>query len=112
MRFEIVTSPADIRRGLSGRAEIPGDYGMLFVYRRMHRPGFWMRGMLAAIDIVWLADNGQILAIDTDVKPETFPNSFYPPSPVRLVLEVRAGEARAQGWTPGVRIALPPEVTA
>lgn len=106
-RFEIVDTPIKHAQGLSGRTEVPPGYGMLFVFDRADRYGFWMKDMHVSIDIIWLADDGTVLAIDEAVSPETYPTSFYPPRPVRLVLETRAGEARAQGWSVGSRIALP-----
>jgi uncharacterized membrane protein (UPF0127 family) len=107
MRFEIVSTDEAIARGLSGRAEIPADYGMLFMFERHGRHGFWMKGMLTAIDILWLDDDGTVRGVAERVSPATFPKMFYPPTPVRLVLETRAGEARAKGWTVGAKVPLP-----
>ncbi len=106
-RFEIANTPLTRQQGLSGRTEVPPGYGMLFVFDMPDRHGFWMKDMFVAIDIIWLADDGTILGIAESVSPETYPTPFYPPSPVRLVLETRAGEAKAQGWTVGSRIPLP-----
>lgn len=106
-RFEIANTPLTRQQGLSGRTEVPPGYGMLFVFDMPDRHGFWMKDMFVAIDIIWLADDGTILGITESVSPETYPTPFYPPSPVRLVLETRAGEAKVQGWTVGSRIPLP-----
>jgi hypothetical protein len=110
MQFEVVKTPAKITRGLSGRADIAADYGMLFVFSRKSRCGFWMNEMLAPIDIIWLDDDGTIVGIEAEVSPDTFPEMFYSPVPVRLVLETRAGEANAKGWTVGTRVELPDRV--
>jgi uncharacterized membrane protein (UPF0127 family) len=57
---------------------------------------------------VWLSDNGTIVGIEESVAPETYPGiTFTAPEPVRLVLEMRAGESRARGYQVGTRIALP-----
>ena len=106
-RFEIADTPAKRERGLSGRPEVPSGYGMLFIFDRADRYGFWMKDMHVPIDILWLADDGTVLAIEEAVSPDTYPTPFYPPRPVRLVLETKAGEARVQGWSVGSRIALP-----
>jgi len=106
-RFEVVDTEEARVQGLSGRTDVPAGYGMLFVFDRPDRYGFWMKDMQVSIDMIWLADNGTILAIDEAVLPDTYPTPFYPPRPVRLVLETRAGEAKAQGWSVGTRIALP-----
>jgi hypothetical protein len=107
LQFEIADTPEERERGFSGRADVPGGYGLLFVFDRADRYGFWMKDMLVPIDIIWLQDDGTILGIEEAVSPDTYPTPFYPPEPVRFVLETRAGEARAQGWEVGTRIALP-----
>lgn len=105
--FEIAASNEARARGLSGRANIPANYGMLFVFAEPNRYGFWMNDMLVPIDIIWLAQDGTIVGIDAHVSPDTFPTPFYAPEPVTRVLEVRAGEAAAQGWVVGSVIDLP-----
>jgi uncharacterized membrane protein (UPF0127 family) len=105
--FEVVASPDARAQGLSGRTDVPHGYGMLFVFDQPDRYGFWMKDMLVAIDIIWLASDGTIVGIEESVSPSTYPTPFYPSQPVKLVLETRAGEARAQGWGIGTRIALP-----
>jgi uncharacterized membrane protein (UPF0127 family) len=107
MEFEIVTTERAIARGLSGREIIPANYGMLFVFPHHNTCGFWMKGMLASIDIIWLDDDGTIFGVEHEVSPCTFPKMFYPPIPVRLVLETRAGEARANGLSVGAKVVLP-----
>lgn len=105
--FEVVASPEAREQGLSGRADVPHGYGMLFVFDQPGTYGFWMKDMLVPIDIIWLASDGTIVGIEDSVSPSTYPTPFFPTSPVRLVLETRAGEAQAQGWSVGTRLALP-----
>lgn len=106
-RFEIADSDAERTQGLSGRRDVPAGSGLLFIFDRPERYGFWMKDMLISIDIIWLSDDGTILAIEEAVSPDTYPTPFYPPRPVRYVLETRVGEAKAQGWVVGTRIQLP-----
>ncbi len=107
IKFEIADTPQKRQRGLSGRTEIPDEYGMLFVFDTPERQGFWMKDMYVPIDIIWLSDRGEILGIEKSVAPETYPNVFYSPQPVRFVLETRAGFADARGWQVGDSIYLP-----
>ena len=107
IQFEVVNSPELHEKGLSGRESIPQNYGMLFVFPTPDQYGFWMKGMLTSIDIIWLSDNGTILGIEDTVSPNTYPQGFYPPESVIYVLETRAGEARRQRWEVGSRIPLP-----
>lgn len=106
-KVEIVDSSEERAKGLSGRTDIPDDYGMLFVFDIPDNYAFWMKGMETAIDIVWLADTGEILRIEEAVSPDTYPKAFYPPRPVRYVLEVRSGLSQERGWNIGTKLALP-----
>lgn len=106
-RFEVVTDTAAQGKGLGGRADVPHNYGMLFVFPKDDYYGFWMKDMLVTIDMVWLSDNGTVVKVDANVSPATYPYVFYPPQAVRYVVETRAGEAAAQGWNIGTKIVLP-----
>lgn len=107
MQFEIVKTQAAQERGLGGRADVPENYGMLFVFSEAKPVGFWMKDMLVPIDIIWLSDTGTILGIEDSISPNTYPKIVYPPQPVKLVLETRAGEARRRGWAVGTQVSLP-----
>ena len=103
-KLEVVKDEAAQERGLGGRASIPENYGMLFVFPKKSLIGFWMKDMLVPIDIVWLSDDGTVLGIEDSISPSTYPDAVYPPKPVRYVLETRAGEMRRQGWHVGARV--------
>ena len=107
MTFEIADTQAKQERGLSGRAHIPDNWGMLFVLPTESAPGFWMKDMLVPIDIIWLSKDGTIVSINHSVSPDTYPQSFYPLRPVSFVLETRAGYAKEHGWELGTHIDLP-----
>jgi uncharacterized membrane protein (UPF0127 family) len=105
--FEVVDTEAAREQGLSGRASIPSNYGMLFVFPAKDRYGFWMKDMLVSIDILWLNEDGTILGIEESVSPSTYPTAFYPPEPVRYVLETQVGEWQRQGWSIGSVVPIP-----
>ncbi len=105
--YEYADTPEKQARGLSGRSEIPHRYVMIFIFPTPGRYGFWMKDMLVPIDIVWLDATGEITKIDENVEPSSFPTLYYPPAPTHLVIETRAGEARALGWDIGTTITLP-----
>lgn len=94
-------------QGLSGRAGLAPNRGMLFVYPEPSRPGFWMKDMRFDIDIVWIGDDeGQtsISAVLPYLTPQTYPQVFAPPEdipPVRYVLEVPAGTVDRLNWQVG-----------
>lgn len=105
--FDIADTEAERVQGLSGRTDVPADYGLLFVFPAQGTYGFWMKDMHVSIDIAWLSEDGTVLKIDENVSPDTFPSVFYAPRPVRFVLETKAGEMRRQGWEVGTRVPLP-----
>lgn len=107
IKFELADTYAKRQQGLSGRREIPDNYGMLFIFDTLDRHGFWMKDMYVSIDIIWLSDTGEILGIEHSVSPDTYPNVFYPPVPVSRVLETRAGYAKEKGWEVGTEVYLP-----
>lgn len=107
LSYEIVDTDEERARGLSGRDDIPADYGMLFVFPSEGIYGFWMKDMLAPIDIVWLSREGVIVGIEANVSPDTYPTEFFPPTPILYALETAAGEASRKGWKVGDRLPLP-----
>ncbi len=110
IRFEVVRTVVEQQQGLSGREVIPDNYGMLFVFAQKGKYGFWMKDMLASIDMVWLTDKGAIVSITPSVTPATYPNVFYPPYPIKFVIETQAGFAARQGWKIGTVVPIPPTV--
>lgn len=104
--IEVADDAVERERGLSGR-EVPEDFGMLFIFPEPGRYAFWMKDMLVPIDILWLSEDGTILGIEEQVSPESYPEAFIPPVPVRVVLEVRAGTSALRGWEVGDTLVLP-----
>ena len=91
-------------RGLSGRASLSEDEGMLFVYQSPQMLSFWMKDMRFSIDIIWIDENKTIVSILSDISPDTFPQTFAPPTPAQYVLEVQAGWALTHGIVAGDRL--------
>lgn len=90
---EIARSAGARSRGLSGRASLNPNQGMLFVFPSDTRPGFWMKEMNFTIDIVWIDSHGTVVGIISHLKPDSYPQKFYPSQPIRYVLELPAGLA-------------------
>jgi len=89
--IEVVDTETTRMRGLSGREWLAENEGMLFVFQEPDFYGFWMKDMRFPIDIIWLDEDFGVIDIIESVSPETFPTIFYPPKPVRFVLEISAG---------------------
>lgn len=88
---EVADTVEERSRGLSGRASLKENKGMLFVFDEPGIYPFWMKDMLFVIDIIWIGEEGRIVGINENVPPDSFPQTFSPPEPVRYVLEVPAG---------------------
>ena len=88
-------------QGLSGTKSLPKDGGMLFDFGTPTTPGFWMKDMNYAIDIIWIDENLKVIGTTENVEPNTFPRTFNPPSPIRYVLEVQAGFVKDKKITAG-----------
>ena len=107
----LATDPVAQAQGLSGRPALGPLEGMLFIFNRDTEPNFWMKDMNFAIDIIWINQAGQVIAIEPNLTPDTYPNYFAPPEPIRYVLEVNAGFADTHQITLGNFIHfLEPEV--
>ncbi len=91
LTVEVVNTTSSVEKGLGGRQEIGSD-GMLFVFPKKARYGFWMLNMKFDIDIIWIS-NGKVVRITpmTDPPGDSPGPSYYPPQPVEMVLEVPGG---------------------
>ncbi|MBI5134934.1 DUF192 domain-containing protein [Candidatus Uhrbacteria bacterium] len=105
----LATSPTQRERGLSGRARLEPNNGMLFVFDAEGSHGIWMKDMNFAIDVLWLDNTGTIVDIAENVSPATFPMVFKPNTPARFVLELPALFAQNHSVKVGASILLPKE---
>ena len=59
--LDLAKTPEQFRQGLSNRAKLEPNQGMLFIYTEKQNLTFWMKEMNFDIDLVWLLD-GKIMA--------------------------------------------------
>jgi uncharacterized protein len=107
VRAEVAATGSARRQGLSGRASLAEDRGMLFVYPDHVERTYWMKGMRFPIDIVWI-DRGRVTGVEPNVPVPVGDNlPLYPSrAPADRVLEVRAGWAARHGVVRGDRVAV------
>lgn len=87
----IVVDSAEAReKGLSGKESLPENTGMFFVFDKPSQYEFWMKDMKFPIDIIWLDASFKIIHIESNVSPDTYPNTFKPESDSLYVLETDA----------------------
>lgn len=101
VRVALAISPEAQAQGLGGYAGLPEGEGMLFVFDRPGKYMFWMEGMKFPIDIIWITENLQVVHVERNVPPESYPTRFGPSAYVKYVLEVPAGFTAKHDIKPG-----------
>ena len=91
--LQIASTSAKEELGLGGRTSLSSTSGMFFVFDTPNTYGFWMKDMEFPLDIIWLDQDFNIVHIEHDLSPSTYPQIFYPGSPAKYVIEVNAGTA-------------------
>lgn len=56
-------------RGLSGVEKMNENEGMLFLFDKPSKQGFWMNKMNFPIDIIWLDSNNKVVHIEKQLEP-------------------------------------------
>lgn len=96
VNVEVVRAPAALAQGLSGRAFLPDDEGMLFDLGRMMQPQFHMRGVRFPLDMIFLDESQEVVGIVESAPPNgAGPYSAW--EPARYVVEVNGGWAARHG---------------
>lgn len=97
-------------RGLSGVEKL-GDFdGKLFIFEESGEHRIWMKDMNIPLDILWINDTLEVVHIEENVTPESYPASFSSKEPARFVLEVNAKLVSSIRVNLGDRLLLPPGV--
>ena len=91
-------------KGLGGLASIPRDYGMFFVFDSPNYLNIWMKDMLFPIDILWIDEYFEIVHIEKNISPNTYPQIFTAPVKARFVLELNARMSDVYGLNVGGKI--------
>lgn len=96
LRVEVARNIWRRARGLMGRAELPENGGMLFIYpwRRVVR--IWMAGVPIPLDVLFIDGHDRVTRIVADLQPGSR-RAIGSGAPVKRVLEVGAGLAARFG---------------
>ena len=102
---EIVSTEAQIERGLMYREHLPPDQGMLFLMDREKKWSFWMHNTLIPLDIIFIASDFTIAGIVENAEPKTDTlREVHRPS--LYVLEVNGGFCAAHKIAAGTKVAF------
>lgn len=110
-RFEVelARTLAEQGSGLSGRASLSQNEGMLFLFPTNQTRHFWMKGMLISIDIIWIKDE-KVVGIERNIPVP--PNElaamrpYASPVPLDTVLEVVGGTSDRLGIVVGDSVGI------
>jgi len=110
VRFRVaVAARADEhQRGLMHRDTLGEVDGMLFVFERARRYGFWMQDVRIPLDIAWLDDRMRVVGLAANAPPCGTPPcpTYGPPLAARYVLEVRGGTLGDHGIRVGAQASI------
>lgn len=92
---EVADTIAKRAQGLSGRAGLGENEGMLFIFDASGIRPFWMKDMKFSIDIIWITGNRVVGFEENAELPSGFTIPTYSPlEAVDRVLEVPAGSVK------------------
>lgn len=103
---ELALTPQQQAQGLMYRPGLAADAGMLFVYRPARRVSMWMRNTAIPLDMLFIAEDGEIVKIVERAVPFSLA-TISSGRPVHGVLEVNGGTAARLGLRPGDRVLHP-----
>lgn len=108
---ELAQEPAVQRQGLSGRASLASDTGMLFIYPEKQNLVFWMKDMNFSLDLLWIdGDTDTVVALEKNMlapAPGTTDQdllTYAAPKAVDKVFEINAGLIDQYGIKVGDKI--------
>ena len=103
---ELALTPTERAKGLMYRKEPLGSgQGMLFIMDTVENHSFWMKNTFIPLDMVFIAESGQVVGVVHDAAPLTRASRACGKAS-RYVLELDAGEARLHGIGAGTQAQL------
>jgi len=106
LNLEIATTPEARRCGLSKRADLPSDTGMLFVLPETMPFSVWMKDTRLSLDIAFIDTKGKIVAIE-QMDPLHSHKVYTSPQAVRYAIEVPSGWFTAHHVSVGDNLKIP-----
>jgi uncharacterized membrane protein (UPF0127 family) len=103
-RTEYATTPAAIEIGMMYRRSMDKDMAMLFFMSGGDQlRSFWMKNTIVPLDIIYINSANEVVSIQANAQPLST-QSLPSGKPASYVLEVKGGEAAAQGIGVGTKV--------
>jgi uncharacterized membrane protein (UPF0127 family) len=103
---ELATTKSQQAQGLMFRKELKTNHGMLFIFDDTVKRAFWMKNTLIPLDMLFVADNGEIHHIHHNATPQDL-TSITSLHPSKAVLELKGGSSDILGIKEGDMIIHP-----
>jgi uncharacterized membrane protein (UPF0127 family) len=104
--IEIADDENERAIGLSNRQSLAENAGMLFIFEQSDQYGFWMKDTLIPLDIIWISEEKNIVHIEKNVQPGTYPTTYGPDEDALYVLELAAGESEKNFFAEGDAVSI------
>lgn len=104
--LEVAADEETRRHGLMGRAALPPDRGMIFVFPDEAMRGFWMKNTLVPLDILFLDRGGRVVSTHT-MRPRSEETTMSG-GPAQYAVELNEGQIAASGVKSGYLLEIPP----
>ena len=108
LSLEIADTQAKQERGLMYRTNLAAHTGMIFIFSRDDVVEFWMKNTLIPLDMVFVAADGHVRSVSSNVPAATLDTPDDRVARVlgrgKYVLELPAGEAADDGLRAGARL--------
>jgi uncharacterized membrane protein (UPF0127 family) len=106
LTVELANTASSRELGLSGRPGMKNGEGMLFVFDKEGKYGFWMKDMLFSLDMIWINKDGVVVALERDLAPESYPKTYMNGPDALYVLEINKGQADIYGLFLGSKVTI------
>lgn len=108
--LEIADDEKERQKGLSKRASLGNDKGMLFVFEKKDKYSFWMKDTKIPLDIIFISDS-TIVDMYKNVPPQDGKENANLPiytskAPANYVLEINGGLSDKYGIKIGDKITI------
>jgi len=110
MTVTVADSHDERVQGLSGVKDLPDLGGKLLIFDKEQQHGIWMKDMQFSIDVMWFNNDLELIYIEEQISPNSYPNVFAPPEDARFVLEANANLVKALNIQLGDRLILPSSI--